>query len=768
MARLAAPGKPAGAVHAAPDTGARVIRRCSGKAGCSCGCAGREIADKLLRRRPSSVPLVRAAGAAGLARGQQVAVEAALRGARRPVAVPLRRELETVTGSDLAHARTIEGPVADAACSAVSAQAFTVGHDVVLGRSPSEEARRATLRHELVHVAQTGPVAPTGALRLGAEDAPAEREAERLSVPRAGRGARVTARDEGAVVRRQPRGRSPQPPQAKGDLLFLSIDPDANTVTFVTSAGSLVYDLTAPTSLPVGGYSFRVKVTGNNVSLMPQTELPGGGTFQYAIRQGQPNPATLMRGKTTVSLVVGSRASERAGTATATPAAGGAGPDTHVSVRRLSGAEFTAMTGLPADAVPEGQITPLDQLVRSRPTSLLTAVGPAGAGAWSATPTPMSLIPRNSTGILWTSGHLSVFSNVEGALTVGGYRGNLLWYSQVPGVGRLFTDQLLTGVPGGWQNDWLFPRLAGGPKDPQTVIYLPTERDAASVFAQQLEGTTFGGDYRYSPPRPGGPDVGRSEAGAFERLYGGPDPVAIRCTNNCITVPVSQVQQAIGSRPQVTAGGEVLDISSGTFQPSGRFDVHEQGRAARMRDFMAHPEGLAPGAGQITYTPGAMRGMGVIRVGGGIALIYGVYRTEEHLRSTWNTPEFRRAVGEEAGGWAGGVLGSALGAAGFAAVACAPAGPVDAVCVVAGFVGGLLYGYIFGTAGAAVGGVIAEHFEQLTQPIFPLSQYSVERAVIEQNRRDVEKFMRDNPGSTPFDWQRLQQAQEDFDTWGLP
>ena len=380
------------------------------------------------------------------------------------------------------------------------------------------------------------------------------------------------------------------------------------------------------------------------------------------VRDDQPNPATLLRGQKMVSVIVGSRTSSGEVTGPSAAGASAAEADVHVSVRRMSGAAFTTMTGLSPDAVPEGQIVSLEQLTRdqseqSLPTrgqsepSLLTAgLGPGGAGAWAATPTPMSLTPRNSTGILWTSGHLSVFSNVEGALTVGGYRGSLVWYTQVPGAGHLFTDQLLTGIPGGWQNDWLFPRLGGGAADPQTVIYLPTDRDTAAQLARELEGTTFGGEYRYSPPRPAGPGVGPSEAGAFGRLYAGRDPVVIRCTNNCITVPISQVQQAIGSRPQVSVSGELLDIPSGVHQPSGRFDPYEQGRAARMRQFMRQPEGLVPGAGRITYTPGALRGMGVIRVGGTIALIYGLYRTEEHLRTTWDTPQFRRAVGEEAGG----------------------------------------------------------------------------------------------------------------------
>ncbi len=740
---------------------ARVIRRC-GKDG-SCGCA-EEMAN-VVRRRPSSVPLSRSGGddLAELAPWQERAVQTALNRPGRPSEVPLRREMEAQTGRDLSGARLVEGSAAAAACDAISAEAFTVGRQVVIGSMPGgAQARNQTLRHELVHVAQASPFAPRGRLRLGSDAAPAEREARALSKPAYATGP--------GVIRRQPKK---QPPQAARTLLFVTVDPDANTVTFVTTAGSLVYDLMSPTALPMGGYQFGVNVSGNNVTLMPPKELAGagGGTFQYRIRAGQPNPATLLRGVKTVSVIVGSRSGGGGGGGGDVSAGGAADSEVHVSVRRLTADQFSAMTGMPADALPEGRIVPLDSLAGAGAGPEVpwrSAVGGTGLGTWVSSPTPMSLIPPNSTGILWTSGHLSVWSNVEGSLTIGGYRGNLGWYTGP------FTERLLTGVPGGWQNDWLFPKLSGPfvnlGRDPQTVIYLPTDKDAASMFADRLNETKFGDDYRYSPPRPPGPGVGRREAALWEKLYGGKDPVAIRCTNNCVTRPIPLIEQAIRSRPQTRVGGQTLDIASGRLEPSGDVNVFEQGRAARMREFMADPQGLAPGASPIRFTPGALRGVAVLRVGGGIALIYGIYRTTTHLAKTYGTPEFKGAVGEEVGGWAGGLLGSALGGAAGAAIACAPLGPVDAVCVIGGALGGLLFGAIFGTAGSLAGGAVAR--DTKAQAIFeaalgfPLTGAMIQTMAEEGARRDYERFKEQNPDADPATYNRMQQILDD-PNWGL-
>lgn len=59
---------------------------------------------------------------------------------------------------------------------------------------------------------------------------------------------------------------------------------------FVTSAGTLVYALSAPTSLPMGGYRFSVSVRGNNVTLTPQTQIPGRGPSSTPCETTSPTP----------------------------------------------------------------------------------------------------------------------------------------------------------------------------------------------------------------------------------------------------------------------------------------------------------------------------------------------------------------------------------------------------------------------------------------------------------------------------------------------
>jgi hypothetical protein len=765
--------------HERQGTKPRVIRRCGKGGSCSCGCQKLEEAGSVIRRRPSSLPLIPEGDATALGTDQERSVKTALSAPGSAFDSRLLRDVEGRTGRDVSYARLIKGSAADAACDAISAQAFTVGDQVVLGRTEGGgDSLATTLRHELVHVAQSHGSPPTGPLRLGSDSAPAEHQARHLSTgpSRPAKAAPASGHAAGrsrGVVRRKPQAK------ATGSLLFVTVDPDANTVTFVTTAGSLVYDLAAPTSLQAGGYRFGVTVSGNNVTLNPPTDMAGGGggTFSWKIKPDQPNPATLLRGTKTVSVIVAASQAPTGGAGQeASDPTAATMTDVHVSVKKMTPDQFTAMTGASPDVLPEGQIVPLDQVVATGGSSRADQdrfpsipFGPAGVGAWSATPTPMSFVPKNSTGIMWTDGHLSVFSNLETGLTVRGYRGNLAWY-----LGP-FGEKLNTGVPGGFKNDWLFPRM-GGPltnigANPQSVVYLPTDRDTAQSFADELNATEYGGDYRYSPPRTSAAGGSPREAGLNQRLYGG-DPTAVRCGNNCITVPISQVEQAIGSRPQVQVGDQTLDIASGNLQPSGEYSIYDQGRASRMREFMANPQGLAPGASSIRYTPGAMRGMGAIRVGGTIALVYGVYKTQEHLREAYGTPDFPEAVGQEAGGWAGGILGSALGGATGAAIACLPAGPVDAICIVGGFLGGLLFGALFGTAGAAGGGLIGRNWDDvstaLETSVFPLNASMLEKMSEADARKRLEDLRKQDPDATPADLDRLDQVQQQFDDWGRP
>lgn len=167
--------------------------------------------------------------------------------------------------------------------------------------------------------------------------------------------------------------------------------------------------------------------------------------------------------------------------------------------------------------------------------------------------------------------------------------------------------------------------------------------------------------------------------------------------NNCITLPAPEIQGAIGTRPTTTSG---VDVISGQ-GPSG-VDPHYAGRGRLMTEAMTSgpiPEGVQ----RLRVTPGGGNAMFVVRGGGAILLVYGIYHTEERVRAAVGTPQLETVVAEETGSWIGGVLGSALGGAVAGAIFCAPTGPVDAVCVVGGFAGGLVIGMVGGTVGSELG-----------------------------------------------------------------
>lgn len=681
-----------------PGSGAR-------PGGCGCqsaeGCSCRRKPANRRPARPSAVPGLHPAAAEVVAHPGE------------PLPAPVRTRFETAFAADLSDVRLHRDATAARASDALDAEAWTAGRHVgvAAGRySPGTPAGDRLLGHELVHVLQNRAGAPAGTGDLHRAGDAAEAEADRLAgAALAGGGgpARPVERPAAAVAR-QGRG------HGRG---VTRVDVNCADMTIHFDGPRAHSWQLSSCDLTPGDYDATVQMNVRTTTFRLMLQNVPEGTrfsFEYRIMRGDPDPMEMLR--------VGQSVRVHATAAPASPAAGGtggaaAGPDVRVSVRRLTAAEFTAMTGMSPDVLLEGHLTPASSLLSEPPAAPLgglstAGLGPAALGAWAGTPTPMSFVPPNSTFLLWTEGHMSLGANVNGSLTVRGYRGDLAWYTgeMVPGVGPWFTRQLLTGVPGGWRNDILFPSFAGRAGSPQTVIYLPTNEAGAQAFADSVNQFEAGGEYRYSQPRPPGtPGARPRETSLYEELYGTRgEPVVVRCTNNCITVPASLAERAIGARPTVTVGGERLDIPTGTFGPSGRVDPFEAGRAARMRDFMRAPEGLPAGAVRLGMTAGAMRGMAFVRVGGVIGLVYGAYHTEEHLRETYGTPEFPAAVGEETGGWAGGLLGSALGSAAGAALVCAPAGPVDAVCVLGGFLGGLLLGALFGTAGAVGGHAVGE------------------------------------------------------------
>ncbi|MGW3089789.1 eCIS core domain-containing protein [Streptomyces sp. NPDC001108] len=111
---------------------------------------------------------------------QRSAVHEVLGGAGRPLAAPLRSEMEARLEADFSDVRVHTGAAAARSATEVGARAYTSGNHIVIGTGGAD---KHTLAHELTHVIQqrTGPVAGTddgGGLRISDPSDRFEREAE--------------------------------------------------------------------------------------------------------------------------------------------------------------------------------------------------------------------------------------------------------------------------------------------------------------------------------------------------------------------------------------------------------------------------------------------------------------------------------------------------------------------------------------------------------------------------------------------------------------
>ncbi|MFF5472410.1 DUF4157 domain-containing protein [Streptomyces achromogenes] len=107
-------------------------------------------------------------------------VHEVLRSAGKPLAAPVRQDMEARFGTDFSDVRLHTGPVAARSARAIGARAYTSGSHVVLGDGGGDQH---TLAHELTHVVQQrqGPVAGTehgNGLRISDPSDRFEREAE--------------------------------------------------------------------------------------------------------------------------------------------------------------------------------------------------------------------------------------------------------------------------------------------------------------------------------------------------------------------------------------------------------------------------------------------------------------------------------------------------------------------------------------------------------------------------------------------------------------
>ncbi|AHF15144.1 flagellar motor protein MotB [Niabella soli DSM 19437] len=606
-------------------------------------CAHCEEEEKISRKPLVSFIQRKTASSAGTANNAVSANIASTKGGGSGLSGDTKTFMESRFGTNFSGVRIHTGGDAAALSKELNAQAFTVGNNIYFNEGkyrPESSEGKQLLAHELTHTLQQG---------AGAQ------------------------------------------PQLQRKVDNVEINCADNQIRFQHDGTITSYALDH-CKITDGTYNATVKLSPAKVDFDLGTVPPGTQfDFSYSIAPGQPSPNTFFKGQNSVNI-----------TCTNTSGLGGVN-DIRFSAKKLTDADFLALTGNTADTIPEGIMIPLSNFLgRSLP-----AAGPAAAGASYFSPTPWSVIPKNVTGVLWTQGHTSVFANPEGAFapTIKGYRGNLGYYAgeSLPWIGRQCTIQLHEGVPGSFTNDAWFPLFPGE----KNFVFVPRSAEQSFDFAERLNETQYGGDYTYSPPRSVGDpilgDVKPTEAGLnTELLARGKAPM---CTNNCITVPQAEIEAAMGGRPVTKTG---VDVMTGT-GPDGVIDPHYAGRGRLMTDAMA--EGPLPaGATRInlTVTPGASAGMFIIRGGGYIMLVYGIYQTGSRIANT-DAKDLPVVLSEETGSWTGGILGSALGGAAAGAVFCSPTGPIDAVCVVGGFVGGLLFGIAGSSVGKAIGHTVGEY-----------------------------------------------------------
>jgi hypothetical protein len=104
--------------------------------------------------------IARRAAAAPAPQQPDTGVHEVLRSTGRPLAEPVRQEMESRLGADFSDVRLHTGAAAARSARAIGARAYTSGSHVVIGEGGGD---KHTLAHELTHVVQqrTGPVAGT-------------------------------------------------------------------------------------------------------------------------------------------------------------------------------------------------------------------------------------------------------------------------------------------------------------------------------------------------------------------------------------------------------------------------------------------------------------------------------------------------------------------------------------------------------------------------------------------------------------------------------
>lgn len=424
-------------------------------------------------------------------------------------------------------------------------------------------------------------------------------------------------------------------------------------------------------------------------------------------------------------------------------------------VETISEKEYEDMTGSKASDLPEKKYVPSQSLL----------LGPSLGALF--TPRPNLPVEMGSTGILWEGAHVTDFAAVpetnpflryafgEGTLKTGGFRSSL-WrhmFARAPfGLGRGLKDSLYAGVPGAFENDWMFPYRPGAqavhtPGGPGTV---PDAEAFAALMDQAAPGMK-GKQYRFSFPRDP-----KTEARMLDALAKrGVTPC--EPGSNCITLNLDLHESALGGkRLVIERGGKLIDAATGlditSGEPAPSVDTRwpdtpmKRGEASSMNEYFGQSD-EAFGTQGLRKTPISsgmwMRGaVGVIRVGGTVLLIYNAYKTADRISSSPQS-ELPVVLGEEAGAWAGGAIGAVLAEAFGAVVICTGTGPGAALCLAG-----------FAIAGGALGSTVGQEFgHQLGEGVKNLTTKDVLEAGIltfgsQQDKQTYSGYRRAEGGDT--------------------
>ncbi|AIR98932.1 DUF4157 domain-containing protein [Streptomyces glaucescens] len=161
-----------------------------------CGAGNAAVTAMIARRaRPTAAP-----------QEQDHGVHEVLRSAGKPLAAPVRQDMESRFGTDFSDVRLHTGPAAARSARAIGARAYTSGSHVVIGDGGGD---KHTLAHELTHVVQQrqGPVSGTdngAGLSVSDPSDRFEREAEATAT-------RVMSRPAGRPVAAQTAPAAPAP-----------------------------------------------------------------------------------------------------------------------------------------------------------------------------------------------------------------------------------------------------------------------------------------------------------------------------------------------------------------------------------------------------------------------------------------------------------------------------------------------------------------------------------------------------------------------------